>query len=91
MRVGSDSLAGSDQESPEKQSETSIRHWIMGIRDGGRAEIAADGQVVKLHSPVVSLADNREGDCVENTRFRRPGALLEPARVLVEKPRRTAS
>src|SRR5579864_110854 len=84
-QIGSGSLAGSDQEVPEKQSETSIRRWIIGIRDGSRAEVATNGRVVRLQPPIVSPADKWEGDCVENARLRRPPTLVEVARVLVQK------
>ena len=79
------SLSCADQEISQQHSDTAIGCWIVGIGDGSRGQIAADGRVVRLRPSIVSSTHEGARDGVEKARPRGPRALVEVARILVQK------
>lgn len=86
-QIGRRSLAGAEQEIFEDEPNSAIRRRIVGVRDRSRCQVASDGRIVRLPAPVISLADEWAPECVQNARPRRARALVEVARILVEKRR----
>src|SRR5258708_39409134 len=84
-QVGECALAGVDKSSREHPARAAIRRRVVGHRDGGCAQIATDGRVVRLPPSVVAPTDECERDRVESARSLRARALVEVARVLVQK------
>src|SRR5258708_8098872 len=83
--VGERALAGVDKGAREPPPRAAIRRRIVGRRDGSRGQIATDGRVVRLPPSVVTPADDCAGDCVERAGLLCARALIEVARILVQK------
>ena len=70
---------------PKDQSGSAIGLRVVCVLKGRRCQIAAEARVVWLQLPVVSPANEWVTDGVKQTGSRRSFALVEVARVLVEK------